>query len=196
MNSYKKYELYQEAIKFEGLEDYKEAFNLYLASAKQGYPRAQLVVAKYYLGDGLYKGIIKVNMNKAIDYLQQAAAGGNAEAKYRLAIILLGQNENKTLAFELLRDASDRQYYLATVEVAKCYFRGIGVKQSYSNTLTVIENLVYGRRISAQNDCYDEIKDILEEIKTLAAEQKDKMELSGDDWCLFKDLCNDFRIAD
>lgn len=31
MNGYKKIELYEEAQKFEALEDYREAFNLYLA---------------------------------------------------------------------------------------------------------------------------------------------------------------------
>ena len=45
MNGYKKIELYEEAQKFETLEDYREAFNLYLASAKQGYAKAQLAVA-------------------------------------------------------------------------------------------------------------------------------------------------------
>lgn len=198
MNGYKKFELYQEALKFEQIEDYRDAFNSYLASAKQGYPRAQLAVAKFYLGEGLYKGIIKADRAKAIDYLEQASAGGNAEAKYRLAIILLEQKDDKSnaRAFELLRDAADRKYCLAALEIAKCYFRGIGVKQSYSRTLSVIENLVYGKGVRVHVDWYDDIRTMLEEIKTLVTEQKDKLRLSGDEWCLFKDLCNDFCITD
>lgn len=198
MNSYKKFELYQEAIKFELMEDYKEAFNLYLASAKQGYPRAQLAVAKFYLGEGLYKGIIKVNIVKAMDFLEQASAGGNAEAKYRLAKILIEQSDDKNIsrAFELLRDASERHYYLATFELAKRYYYGIGVQQSYKKTLVLFEKLVYGKGVYSHSECYDDIRDILEEIKTLAIEQKNKLKLTGDDWCLFKDLCNDFNIYD
>ena len=79
MNGYKKIELYEEALKFETLEDYREAFNLYLASAKQGYAKAQLAVAKFYLGDGVYKGIIKEDKAKAVDFLNQAEAGGKIQ---------------------------------------------------------------------------------------------------------------------
>lgn len=198
MNGYKKYELYQEALKFEEIEDFKEAFNLYLSSAKQGYPRAQLAVAKFYLGEGLYKGIIKADKIKAIDYLNRAATGGNAEAKYRLAIILLEQNDDKSKfhAFELLSDASDRQYYLATVELAKCYYYGIGVQQNYLKTLSIFEKLVYASGTYSHLECYEDIRYILEGIKSLAADQNGKISLSGDDWCLLKDLCNDFNISD
>ena len=196
MNSYKKFELYQEALKFEEIEDYKEAFSSYLSSAKQGYPRAMLAVAKFYLGEGLYKGIIKADRAKAIEYLNQAANGGNAEAKYKLAVILLSQNGDEEQAIELLHDASDRHYYLATFELAKRYYYGIGVKQSYSKTLALFERLVYGKGVYSHTECYDDIRRILEEIKFLATEKKDKIRLSGDDWCLFKDLCNDFNVAE
>lgn len=198
MDSYKKFELYQEALKFEELEDFREAFNLYLSSAKQGYTRAQLAVAKFYLGDGIYKGIIKADMAKAISFLEQAATGGNAEAKYRLAIILLEQNDDKvrTRAFELLKDAADRQYCLATFELAKCYYYGIGVKQSYVKTLALLEKLVYVSAMYTHSDCYDEIRAILKEINALSDEQKANLRLSGDDWCLLKDLCSDFNVED
>lgn len=198
MDSYKKFELYQEALKFEELEDFREAFNLYLSSAKQGYARAQLAVAKFYLGDGIYKGIIKADRAKAIGFLEQAATGGNAEAKYRLAMILLEQNDDKvrTRAFELLKDASDRHYCLATFELAKCYYYGIGVKQSYAKTLALFEKLVYVSAVYSNSDCYDEICAILKEINKLSTEQKANMRLSGDDWCLLKDLCSDFSVED
>lgn len=112
MNGYKKIQLYEEAIRFELLEDYTDAFNFYLASAKQGYAKSQLAVAKYYLGTGAYKGIIKPDRKKAIDYLNQAKAGGNAEAKYILAKLMLEQRYSGDMkrAVELLQDAADRKY--------------------------------------------------------------------------------------
>lgn len=96
MRSYKKIKLYHEAINYEILEDFKAAFDLYLASARQGYPKAQLVVAKFYLGDGIYKGIIKQDKRKAMEFLHQAADGGNAEAKYRLALMMLKESDGKS----------------------------------------------------------------------------------------------------
>ena len=169
MNGYKKIELYEEALKFETLEDYREAFNLYLASAKQGYAKAQLAVAKFYLGDGVYNGIIKADKAKAMDFLNQAEAGGNAEAKYRLALILLEQKNSKDTAraLELLQDASDRQYFLATFELAKCHYYGIGFKQSYLKTLELFEKVIYGNGAMTQIEFCCSMRKILAEIKNL-----------------------------
>ena len=198
MNGYKKIELYEEAQKFETLEDYREAFNLYLASAKQGYAKAQLAVAKFYLGDGVYKGIVKADKEKAVDFLNQAEAGGNAEAKYRLALILLERKNSKDTAraLELLQDASDRQYFLATFELAKCHYYGIGFKQSYLKTLELFEKVIYGKGAMSQIEFCCSMRKILAEIKNLEGEQKKKIGLSGDYLCLFNDLCNDLSVDD
>ena len=198
MNGYKKIELYQEAVKFELLEDYKEAFGLYLASAGQGYARAQLAVAKYYLGDGVYKGVIKADTAKAIEYLKQAEGGGNAEAKYRLALILL-KNNNKAdtaRALELLKDAADRQFYPASLEIAKCYYFGVGLKQSYVKTLEIFESITYFKNIRFKTEFYEGIRKILKELKQLVSAHKSATGLSEDDLCLLNDLCNDFCVDD
>ncbi len=198
MNGYKKIELYEEAQKFESLEDYREAFNLYLASAKQGYAKAQLAVAKFYLGDGVYRGIIKADKAKAVDFLNQSEAGGNAEAKYRLALILLENRNSKDTAraIELLRDASDRQFYLATFELAKCHYYGIGFKQSYVKTLELFEKVIYGKCALSQIEFCCSMRKILAEIKDISDEQRKKIGLSGDLLCLFNDLCSDLRVDD
>ena len=96
-------------------------------------------MAKFYLGDGVYRGIVKADKEKAVYFLNQAEAGGNAEAKYRLALILLERKNDKDTAraLELLQDASERQYFLATFELAKCHYYGIGFKQSYLKTLEI-----------------------------------------------------------
>lgn len=198
MNGYKKIELYEEAQKFETLEDYREAFNLYLASAKQGYAKAQLAVAKYYLGDGVYKGIIKADKAKAVNFLNQAEVGGNAEAKYRLALILLERNNSKDTAraLELLQDSSDRQFFLATFEMAKCYYYGIGFKQSYLKTLELFEKVIYGKGAISQIEFCCSMRKILAEINGLADEQKKKIGLNEDYLCLFNDLCRDMNVDD
>ena len=182
MNGYKKIELYEEAQKFETLEDYREAFNLYLASAKQGYAKAQLAVAKFYLGDGVYKGIVKADKEKAVDFLNQAEAGGNAEAKYRLALILLERKNSKDTAHAF--------------ELAKCHYYGIGFKQSYLKTLELFEKVIYGKGAMSQIEFCCSMRKILAEIKNLEGEQKKKIGLSGDYLCLFNDLCNDLSVDD
>ncbi len=196
-NGYRKIELYQEAIKFERLDDYREAFNLYLASAKQGYAKSQLAVAKFYLGDGIYKGIIKPDRAKAIYYLDQAGSGGNAEAKYRLALILLQNNTKADIAqaMELLQDASDRQYLPAAYELSKCSYYGIGCKKSYAKTLEILEKLIYLKNAYSQIDSFDDIKKMLKELKVMASEHKNSAGLSGDDLCLLNDLCNDLNVG-
>lgn len=196
MDGYKKIELYREALKFELLEDYRQAFDLYLASAKQGYAKAQLAVAKFYLGVGVYKGIIKENKAKAADYLNRAESGGSAEAKYRHALLLL-ENNNTTdteRALQLLQDASDRQYYLATLELAKCNYYGIGCERNYVKTLELFEYIIYVKNACSQIECCNGIRKILAELKALISESADAMALSENDWCLFHDLCNDLNV--
>ncbi len=197
MDGFKKIELYQEAGKFELLEDYREAFKLYLESAKQGYAKAQLTVAKYYLGDGIYRGIVKPDKEKALEYLELAESGGNAEAKHRLAIILL---ENKTSddtvrAFELLKEAVFRQYNPAAFELAKCYFYGIGCQEDYSTALRLIGNTMYVKDAYSEMGCCIGIRKILCELKTLMSERKETG-LSESDLSLLNDLCNDLNIDD
>lgn len=196
MDAYKKIELYKEALNFELLEDYRHAFDLYLTSAQQGYARAQLAVAKFYLGDGIYKGVVKKDKEKATEYLNQAASGGNVEAKYALAVILLENknDEDTARALELLQDASERKYCQATLELAKCHYYGTGYPQSYTDTLALFGKIVYGKAQSGQRECFNVIRKILCEIKALTAEQKDKSGLSENDWCLFNDLCIDLNV--
>lgn len=197
MRSYKKIKLYHEAINYEILEDFKAAFDLYLASARQGYPKAQLVVAKFYLGDGIYKGIIKQDKRKAMEFLHQAADGGNAEAKYRLALMMLKESDGKdvALAIDLLEDASERQFALATLELANCYFYGIGVKQNYVKTLSLLEKIVYGPCSIEQIKYYDTVRNILYEFKTLYLEHKETLGISEEYLCAFKDMCSDLDIG-
>ena len=198
MDAYKKIEIYKEALNFERLEDYRQAFNLYQTSAQHGYARAQLAVAKFYLGEGIYKGVVKADKAKAIEYLNQAVSGGNVEAKYRLAVILLEKrnNDDTARALELLQDASDGEYYLAALELAKCHYYGVGFPQSCGNMLALFGKIVYGKAESAQRECSDGIRKILCEIKALTPEQKDKLDLSENDWCLFNDLCDDLNVDD
>lgn len=199
MDGYKKIDLYQEALKFELLEDYREAFNLYCNSAKLGYAKAQLAVAKYYLSDGVYKGIIKPDRKKAIEYLNLAGSGGNAEAKYRLAIILLEQKHSGDikLALELLQDASNRKYSLATYELAKCFYEGIGCQQSYRKALKLLGQIIYAVGDDlAQCERSNEIREILVGIKRISSGDKKTIGFTENDWCLFKDMCNDLDIED
>ena len=198
MDGYKKIEIYQEAEKFELLEDYREAFNLFLESAEQGYAKAQLAVAKYYLGDGVYKGIVQADRAKAIEYLNKAESGGNVEAKYRLALILLEQKNGEDIAraLELLQDASDRQDFLATFELAKCHYYGIGFEQSYAKTLDLIERVIYGKGAISQIEFCCSIRKILAEIKKLPQKQKREIGLRGNYLSLFNDLCRDLDIYD
>lgn len=198
MNNYKKIQLYEEAVKFELLEDYREAFNLYLASAKQGYAKSQLAVAKYYLGTGDYKGIIKYDRKKALEFLNQAEAGGNAEAKYILAKIILEQKYSGDIkrAVELLQDASDRKYSPASYELAKCYYYGVGCGQDYIKALTLLGRIMYAYVEQTQREHYNGMKKILTEIKALVSEHKETIYLSEDDRCLFNDLCNDLDVED
>lgn len=196
MDGFKKIELYQEAVKFEMFEDYREAFKLYLESAKQGYARAQLTVAKYYLGDGVYKGIVEADKQKAIEYLDLAQVGGNAEAKFRLAVILLESKDGKDIAraLELLKDATVRMYYPAAFELARCYFYGIGCRKDYSKTLKLIGNIFYVKGACSEMERCMGIRKILCDFKALAAENKTG--LSESDLSLFNDLCSDLNIDD
>lgn len=196
MNNYKKIELYQEAVKFELLEDYREAFNLYLASAKQGYAKSQLAVAKYYLGTGDYKGIIKYDRKKAVEFLNQAEAGGNAEAKYILAKIMLEQKYSGDIkrAVELLQDASDRKYSPASYELAKCYYYGVGCGQDYTKAIALLGRIMYAYVEPVQLEHYNGMRKILTELKGLVLEHREEILLSENDLCLFNDLCNDLDI--
>lgn len=197
MDGFKKIELYQDAVKFEMWEDYREAFKLYLESAKQGYARAQLTVAKFYLGDGIYKGVVKPDKEKALEYLNIAESGGNVEAKHRLAIILL---ENKTdedtaRALELLKDATARMYYPAACELAKCYFYGIGCQKDYATALRLIGKIMYAKGAYSEMERCIGIRKILCDIKILLSENKETG-LSDSDLSLLYDLCNDLNVDD
>ncbi|MDE6690392.1 MAG: hypothetical protein K2K04_00320 [Clostridia bacterium] len=196
MDGFKKIELFQEAAKFEMLEDYREAFKLYLKSAEQGYARAQLVVAKYYLGDGEYKGIIEQNRDKAVVYLNLAESGGNAEAKHRLALILLeSSNAVETArALELLKDAAFRMYYPAVFELIKCYFYGIGCQKDYATAVRLIGRIVYAKGAYSEMECCIGIRKILCEIKALSSGNKGG--LNESDLSLLNDLCSDLNIDD
>ena len=197
MDGFKKIELFQEAVKFEMWEDYREAFKLYLESANQGYARAQFTVAKFYLGDGAYKGIIEADREKAIEYLNLAESGGNVEAKHRLAILLLesGNGEDAARALELLKDATVRMYYPAACELAKCYFYGIGCRKDYATALKLIGKIIYAKGAYSEMERYIGIRKILCDIRALLSEEKETG-LSESDLSLLTDLCSDLNIDD
>lgn len=197
MNGFKKIELFQEAVKFEMWEDYREAFKLYLESAKQGYARAQLTVAKFYLGDGAYKGVIEADRKKAVEYLSLAESGGNVEAKHILAVILLesGNGEDTARALDLLKDATSRLYYPAAFELAKCYFYGTGCQKDYAAALKLIGKIIYAKGAYSEIERYIGIRKILCDIKTLLADNKETG-LSESDLSLLNDLCSDLNVDD
>ena len=65
-------------------QDYAKAFPLIKAAADAGYDEAQLILADFYInGWGTPK-----NYNRAVQYLKNASAQGNAEAMVRLGDIL------------------------------------------------------------------------------------------------------------
>ena len=65
-------------------KDYAKAFPLIKAAADAGYDEAQLILADFYInGWGTPK-----NYNRAVQYLKNASAQGNAEAMVRLGDIL------------------------------------------------------------------------------------------------------------
>jgi len=193
MNGNNKIEAYHKALYFEEQGDYKEAFKLYLASAKQGYPKAQLVVAKYYWGYEQYANIIPRDDEKAVDFVRKAAEGGNAEAEYIYGMILIGENGNDNpKAIGLLLDALKRGYTLAASELAYCTCYGYGCRENYADTLHFIRIILYTGDDAVLKKCYDQICSLLAKINRIV--KNNPHALDEDSLCLFKDLCSDLNL--
>lgn len=74
-------------------DNYEEAFTCFLAAAKQGYSKAQFNTGVCYeKGRGVNK-----DMEKALHYYKQAAAGGHKQAQYRYAKLLLTSRGHQSL---------------------------------------------------------------------------------------------------
>ncbi|XP_068181627.1 death ligand signal enhancer isoform X2 [Antennarius striatus] len=103
-------------------ENYDEAFPYFVAAAQQGYSKAQFNVGVCYeKGRGVRK-----DTEKAINYYQQAAAGGHIQAQYRYAKLLLTTREHQSLeelntAITLLEQSAAAGFTKAQVCLASVF---------------------------------------------------------------------------
>uniref|UniRef100_A0A8C8IZP2 Death ligand signal enhancer n=1 Tax=Oncorhynchus tshawytscha TaxID=74940 RepID=A0A8C8IZP2_ONCTS len=136
--------------------DYEAAFSCFLASAKQGYSKAQFNTGVCYeKGRGVCK-----DKEKALDFYSQAATGGHSQAQYRCAKLLLNSRGQQSthqdldtaigllqqaasagLREEPVRDGLKSVHYLkmaaesgdrdALLFLGQCYASGFGVSQCF-----------------------------------------------------------------
>uniref|UniRef100_A0A4W5K3H0 DAP3 binding cell death enhancer 1 n=1 Tax=Hucho hucho TaxID=62062 RepID=A0A4W5K3H0_9TELE len=102
--------------------DYEAAFSCFLASARQGYSKAQFNTGVCYeKGRGVCK-----DKDKALDFYSQAATGGHSQAQYRCAKLLLNSRGQQSTqqdldtAISLLQQAAsaglrEAQVYLGSL---------------------------------------------------------------------------------
>ncbi|XP_036826079.1 DAP3-binding cell death enhancer 1 isoform X3 [Oncorhynchus mykiss] len=102
--------------------DYEAAFSCFLASARQGYSKAQFNTGVCYeKGRGVCK-----DQEKALDFYSQAATGGHSQAQYRCAKLLLNSRGQQSTqqdldtAISLLQQAAsaglrEAQVYLGSL---------------------------------------------------------------------------------
>uniref|UniRef100_A0A8C7CXC5 DAP3-binding cell death enhancer 1-like n=1 Tax=Oncorhynchus kisutch TaxID=8019 RepID=A0A8C7CXC5_ONCKI len=77
--------------------DYEAAFSCFLASARQGYSKAQFNTGVCYeKGRGVCK-----DKEKALDFYSQAATGGHSQAQYRCAKLLLNSRGQQSTQQDL-----------------------------------------------------------------------------------------------
>ncbi|XP_034546408.1 death ligand signal enhancer isoform X2 [Notolabrus celidotus] len=103
-------------------ENYEEAFICFVAAAREGYSKAQFNVGVCYeKGRGVTR-----DKEKALQYYQQAAAGGHRQAQYRYAKLLLTTRGHQSLeelnrAIDLLEQAASAGITKAQVCLASVY---------------------------------------------------------------------------
>lgn len=127
----------------DGVKDHKSALPYLELSAKRGYTRAQVKLARMYFdGDGVEK-----NYQKAADYFQAAADRGDSNSQYSLGLMLLMGDEiipkDEKKAFTLIKEAADRgdadaQYYVFTM-----YRKGVGTDVDIKSAVEYLEKSAY-----------------------------------------------------
>ena len=121
--------LYQSGV--EGVPDYKKAIYWLQMAAESGNPKAQGAIGSMYLnGHGVNK-----DTTKAIHHLELSAATGEVYSQYNLALVLRGVNDgpvDQERSTYWLKQAADRGFGPAQVDLSICYLKGTGVELNHA----------------------------------------------------------------
>ena len=121
--------LYQSGV--EGVPDYKKAIYWLQMAAESGNPKAHGAIGSMYVsGHG-----VKQDTAKAIHHLELSAATGEVYSQYNLALVLRGLDKgpiDQERSTYLLKQAADRGFGPAQVDLSIHYFKGTGVELDHA----------------------------------------------------------------
>lgn len=107
--------------------------------------------AAYYLWDVYINGICEpVDAKKANEYLVKAADGGMDKAQCMLGRAYLHSEKDSPKALKMFEKAYKGGMPAAALDLATCYFSGIGTEKSDAEAMKVVDSLV-AQNIPAMN---------------------------------------------
>ncbi len=116
-----------------------------LTQANRGDPYAQLYLGRAF--DDL--GGVSANADRAVEWYARAAQAGIAEARYRLARLLIGDNPPR--AIELLAAAARQDHAGASEALADAYLAGAIVPRNTASAITYLERAIDAGSVTARN---------------------------------------------
>lgn len=113
--------------------------------ARQGSPQAQFKLGEMYnLGQ-----CVKKDTDSAFLYYEVAANNGHIEAQFKLGNMYASTDDNDN-AIDWYRKAAEQELAIAQIELARCYFHGLGVHENYPEALFWIYKAVGQGDVKAQ----------------------------------------------
>ncbi|KAJ3036156.1 hypothetical protein HDV00_003012 [Rhizophlyctis rosea] len=140
MDMYEQYNLANRYRDGTGVKkDLTKAFRLYKLSAEQGYPDAQLQLARCYL----YEWGVDGDRKLAFEWFQKAAAQGNTGGIYGVGFCYekgLGVNRDESEGFRWVLKAAEKGHGIAQHCVGYYYDEGIGIGKDAKKAVDGIKN--------------------------------------------------------
>lgn len=148
------------ALKFDYQITNEDALRFLQLSISQNYLPAYLEMGRWY-----YNGtFVKKDINKTIEYWEEASNKKSSEAKIRLIILNFTINENSNFdknTFKFLEEQEKEGSILAQIALAYFYEKGIVVKKNKANAVELYRQAAFrGSQIAynALKNLYDELR--------------------------------------
>lgn len=148
------------ALKFDYQISPDDAVRFLKNSISENYLPAYLEMGRWY-----YNGtFVKKDINKTIEYWEEATNKKSSEAKIRLIILKFTLNENTNFddnTFKFLEEQEKEGSILAQIALAYFYEKGIVVKKNKANAVELYRQAAFrGSQIA-----YNALKNLYEELK-------------------------------